>query len=351
MDRKMSEANVLGVGVVGCGGNGLRHVELYHSMKEVRLIGVCDVEREKAEAVAARFGVKAFTRVEELVSEKGLDAVNIVTPGAEREPAVIAAAAGKHVGVETPFAATVEQADRMIAAAERSGVNLMFMQTHRFYPPNVAAKALIDQAEIGEIIWLTMSYLSSGSPSNTSWPRWRAMGGGFFVYEGTHFTDQLRWLTGSDIDSVSTVGLGRYVSGGDGEDNGIAGFRFKNGAFGAILRGCANPGASMSGWMVVGTQGMIEMTAGWELRLGKGGWQTIPYPYQDAPPVEGFERFKEAWHYQGFLTEFREFLASIREGRPPAITGYDGRASTEAALAVLRSGETGAAVTLPLHGG
>src|SRR2546428_590009 len=67
---KMSEANVIGVGGVGCGGKGLRHAELYHSMKEARLIGVCDVEREKAEAVAARFGVKAFTHVEDLVSEK-----------------------------------------------------------------------------------------------------------------------------------------------------------------------------------------------------------------------------------------------------------------------------------------
>jgi predicted dehydrogenase len=59
----------------------------------------------------------------------------------------------------------------------------------------------------------------------------------------------------------------------------------------------------------------------------------------------------QAWHYQGFLTEFQEFIASIRERRPPAITGYDGRASTEAALAVLRSSETGAAVTLPLQRG
>ena len=47
------------------------------------------------------------------------------------------------------------------------------------------------------------------------------------------FTDQLRWYTGSDIDTVYSVGMGVYASLGDGEDNSIGGFRFKNGAFAA----------------------------------------------------------------------------------------------------------------------
>jgi predicted dehydrogenase len=277
-----------------------------------------------------------------------LDAVNVVTSASHRDPAVIAAQAGKHVLVETPFAATIEDADAMIAAAERTGVNLMFAQTHRFYPQNVTAKALIDAGEIGDLIWVTMTYLANGSPTASGWTRQRATGGGFFIYEGTHFTDQLRWMTGSDIETVTTIGLGRYASGGDAEDNGIAGFRFKNGAFAAILRGCSAPGAGASRWMAVGTKGMLEMS-GSELRLGKGEWRSVPYPYQDAPAVEGFQRLREAWHYQGFLTEFQEFIRSILEKRTPAITGQDGRASTEAAVAVLRSHETGAPVTLPLR--
>ncbi|MBI3942286.1 MAG: Gfo/Idh/MocA family oxidoreductase [Chloroflexi bacterium] len=104
------ESRVLGVGVIGCGGNGLRHAELYATMPGVRLIGVCDVIPEKAAAVAAKLGVKAFTQVTDLVQAEGLEAVNVVTPGADHcDPAVIAAAAGKHVAVETPFAATLEQ--------------------------------------------------------------------------------------------------------------------------------------------------------------------------------------------------------------------------------------------------
>ena len=97
----------MGVGVVGCGGNGFRHAELYSSMEEVELIGVCDIDPEKADTVANTFGVKAFTRVEALVDEKDLDAVNIVNSGSHCVPTVIAAEAGKHVLVEVPFAVTL----------------------------------------------------------------------------------------------------------------------------------------------------------------------------------------------------------------------------------------------------
>ena len=349
----------LGVGVVGCGLNGTRHAEVYNSMDEAELIGVCDVVPEAADRVAQRHGVKAFTRIEDMLKEPGLEAVSIVTPADSHcEPAVIAAEAGKHVLGEVPFATTLEECDRMIAAAEKSGVNLMYAQVDRFMPANAAAKALIDSGEIGEVIWVTHTRMDGGSPAPEKWSRWKRSGGGFIIYEGPHYLDDFRWLTGSDIDTVYSIGMGSYVSGGDGEDNAIGGFKFKNGAFAVMMEGTSDPGARYDDYRIVGTKGMIEVIDAERspgLRLGKdasrrfGEWKTIDIPYQEVRPIEGFERVDTDLSYEMWSAEFREFINSIQEKRQPSCTGYDGRASVEAALALRMSEETGSPVHLPLE--
>ena len=124
----------VGVGVVGCGGNGRRHAELYKAMDETELIGVYDLIPEAAQLVARRHGVKAFADIEELVNDDRVQAINAVNSGSHAPPVVAAANAGKHALVEVPFAVTVEECDRMIEATEKAGVNLMYAQTHRYYP-------------------------------------------------------------------------------------------------------------------------------------------------------------------------------------------------------------------------
>ena len=337
----------VGVGVVGCGGNGRRHAELYKAMDETELIGVYDLIPEAAQLVARRHGVKAFADIEELVNDDRVQAINAVNSGSHAPPVVAAANAGKHALVEVPFAVTLEECDRMIEATEKAGVNLMYAQTHRYYPFNIKIKSMIDAGEIGDVIWVTFTRTGSGDPKSNRWHRWKESGGGTLTYEGPHYTDQLRWLAGSDYDTATAIGMGRYASGGDGEDVVIGGFTFKNGAFAALIDAKADPGGSYSDWRIGGTKGMIELSDG-RIRLGKGDWIDVDYPHRNDPPVEGFERLAEATHYRGFLTEFQEFIASINEGRPPKSTGHDGRASIEAALAMRRSGETGQPVKLPL---
>jgi len=283
-----------------------------------------------------------------MVSEADLDAVNVATSASHCDPAVVAAKAGKHVLVETPFAPTLEECDRMIAAAEASGVNMMYVGSHRFYSHNVKTKELIDRGEVGEVVWITRDYNSRGVPGDTRWARWKSNGGGFFMRSGSILIDQIRWLAGSDIEEVYSVGMGRYVAGGDGEDTGMATFKFKNGVSASLVGSSAHPGVTVSRWRLGGTEGIIEFDDRSGLRLGRGDWQDVPYPYDSAPKPEGFSNVPHAIGYRGFRAEFEEFLASIREGRPPAVTAYDGRACTEAAIAAVRSQETGAPVRLPL---
>ena len=321
----------IGVAVVGTGGRGSGQAGRYTTKDNAELVAVCDVMPERAQKVAAEHGVKAYTSVEELVKDPDVDAVDVVTPSVHHAaPAITAAEAGKHVMVATPFAVTLEQCDRMIAAAEKTGVNLMYAQTWRFNPSDRKAKELRDSGEIGELIWISWTRLKPPyGTRHEAWSRWLDQGGGFWVWEGTHFTDQIRWFAGQEFSQAYSAGMGNYVSTGDGEDNGIGAFKFDGGAFAVVLEGNSQPGASGGEWRFVGTKGMIEVE-GAEVRLGKGGWQTVDMGAQD----------------RGAETD--EFLASIIEGRPPIMTGLDGRTSLEAALALHKSHETGQAVEIPM---
>jgi predicted dehydrogenase len=135
----------IGVAVVGTGHRGPSQAAKYAANDNAELVAVCDVVPELAEKVAAEHGVKAYTSVEELVKDPAVDAVDIVTPSVHHAaPAITAAEAGRHAMVATPFAVTLEECDRMIAAADKTGVNLMFAQTWRFNAPDRKAKELLD---------------------------------------------------------------------------------------------------------------------------------------------------------------------------------------------------------------
>ena len=132
----------------------------------------------------------------------------------------------------------------MIAAAEKTGVNLMFAQTWRFNPADRKAKQLLDAGEIGELIWISWTRLMPPYGSGPDrWFRWRSSGGGFWVWEGTHFTDQIRWFAGDEFSQAYSAGMGNYVSTGDGEDNGIGAFKFAGGAFAVVMEGNSDPGS------------------------------------------------------------------------------------------------------------
>ena len=289
----------VGVGVVGCGGNGRRHAELYNAMDETELIGVYDLIPEAAELVARRHGVKAFADVEELVNDDRVQAINAVNSGSHAPPVVAAANAGKHALVEVPFAVTLEECDRMIEATEKAGVNLMYAQTHRYYPFNIKIKSMIDAGEIGDVIWVTFTRTSSGDPASNKWHRWKETGGGTLTYEGPHYTDQIRWLAGSDYDTATAIGMGRYASGGDGEDVIIGGFTFKNGAFAALIDAKADPGGSYSDWRIGGTKGMIELCDG-RIRLGKGDWHRRRLPAPERPAGRGIRASQRGDALPGF---------------------------------------------------
>src|SRR5205814_8514603 len=116
----------LKIGIVGLRGIGMTHAGAYMQDPLARLVAVCDVVKERADAGAQKHGVKAYTSLEEMLrSEPDLDIVDVCTGGFENgswhfEPAMQAMESGKHVLFEKPISNGVGEARQMVAkAAER----------------------------------------------------------------------------------------------------------------------------------------------------------------------------------------------------------------------------------------
>jgi predicted dehydrogenase len=136
-------------GVWGVGVWGEKHARVYGAIAEAELVGVYDRSRERAAAVAAKFGGRAFESAAALLGE--CEAVSIATPTvAHLEAAGQALAAGCHVLVEKPMAVSVAEADAMIQAAERAGRVLQVGQVERFNPALLAARPFVRQPKFIE---------------------------------------------------------------------------------------------------------------------------------------------------------------------------------------------------------
>ena len=114
-------------GVIGCGGiANLRTIpEAMLPEETAELVGVTDLDPERRNATADRFGVKAYANAEELLSDPAIDAVYLpVPPAARADLAVMAAGFGKHVLCEKPMAMNGAQCEEMVLACRERNVTL-----------------------------------------------------------------------------------------------------------------------------------------------------------------------------------------------------------------------------------
>jgi predicted dehydrogenase len=123
------------VGVIGCGEVAQwMHLPFLTELPGFQVTAVCDVSQKVVDYAGERFGVaQRFTDFHQLVARTDVDAVVIATP-IHSDPAIAAAQAGKHVLVEKPMAFNLQEAEAMVAAAERSGIILMVAYMKRYDP-------------------------------------------------------------------------------------------------------------------------------------------------------------------------------------------------------------------------
>jgi predicted dehydrogenase len=153
----------VGIGIIGAGGISRFHARHLQATPDARLVAIVDVVPERAQEVAAAFRIPHVeSSLASLVSRSDIDGVVVCTPNDSHAPASIAAAqAGKHVLCEKPLALTAAEAREMVRVAEAEAIVNMVHFSKRPMPGIVRLKALIDDGELGDILYVSGFYLQS----------------------------------------------------------------------------------------------------------------------------------------------------------------------------------------------
>ncbi len=223
-------------GIIGCGRIAQRHAE--HINKKGKLLAVCDIEKEKADAMAGKYNAVAYYSVEDMLREsEGIDVVSVCSPnGLHAKHAIAALNSGFHVLCEKPMALSAYDCGEMIKAAERTNKRLFAIKQNRFNPPVEAVKKLLDEGKLGKIYSMQLSCFWNRNPDyyHNSWKGTLRLDGGTLYTQFSHFIDLLYWMAG-DVREVKAI-MANYAHQGiiEFEDTGVVLLEFYSGAIATI---------------------------------------------------------------------------------------------------------------------
>jgi predicted dehydrogenase len=197
----------IGVGVAGTGFIGPAHVEaLYRN--GIRVLGLAERTREKAEETAAELGIpRVYGSLVEMVADPDIDIVHITTPNfLHHTHAKAALLAGKHVICEKPLAMTSTESAELVQLAGENGLVNAVNFNIRMYPLVHQARSMVQSEEIGDIFILQGSYSQDWLLLPTDW-NWRLepeLGGTLRAVSdiGSHWLDLLTFITGLRVEEV-----------------------------------------------------------------------------------------------------------------------------------------------------
>lgn len=307
----------LKVAAIGVGSLGRHHGRNYAEMAtagRVELVGVCDMDPDTAMRVAADNSCPHFTDWHELLGK--VDAVSIATPTETHcEIACAFLEDGVHVLVEKPIALTLHEADKMIAAAERSGVKLMVGQLERFNPAMVALRPHVSNPLYFEI------HRVSPFPN-------RSLDVDVVLDVMIHDLDAVQWLVGENVEvsAIHAVGIA-VVS--DKVDAANARIEFENGAV-------ANITASRIGTDKIRKTRFYQTNSYVVLDYATKFASVTSLNPDAAHPLLGISINRlEINDVEPLRAEIGAFLDSIENDTAPAVSGEDGRRALALAVGVL----------------
>ena len=331
----------IGIGVIGCGGMGRSLANGAHAVEGIDVICVSDLQEELAKTLAENLNTNYTTDYHQLLAHDKIQAVLIASPPfLHAQMAIDATNAGKHVFSEKPMAPTLEECDSMIAAAEENDVYLTIGLVCRYHATHSKVREIVQSGELGNPVNMMVHRIGGpwGGGNRVPWRLEREKSGGSLMEINAHEIDFMRWTCG-DVEKVYGVG-GQYVHDHTNyPDLVLASLNFKNGAVG-LLHSSHVAAIGGYGGRVDCDKGTIYFPQTWggdasiQVKPFEGEGRSIKISDIEVPPP--------------VQQEIRVFVDSIRTNTTPPITGADGRAAVEIALAAYKSVETGHPVPLPL---
>ncbi|WP_078553621.1 Gfo/Idh/MocA family protein [Bacillus alkalicellulosilyticus] len=335
------------IGVIGCGSIAQkRHLPEYAANENCEIVAVCDVVEERVNEVASQYNAKAYTNYEELVASNEIDAVSVCLPNHLHAPVSIAALnQGKHVLCEKPMATSQEEADAMIASAEKSGKQLMIAHNQRFVASHAKAKKIIENGELGKIYSFRTAF-GHGGPEGWSIDGRESW---FFNKEeafigamgdlGVHKSDLMRYILGEEFVEVGAMVETKAKEDTQVDDNAVCIVKTASGIIGTLTASWSYVSAQDNSTVIYGENGIIRLEddPNFSLIVQFKNGETVKYELQ------GIQTNDEGGQTTSHVID--NFIECLNGADNP-ISGEEGMKSLAVILAALESQQTKKIVTL-----
>lgn len=332
----------LKVAVIGCGSIAKhRHLPEHDANENVEIVAVCDIVQERADEAAATYQAKAYTNYKTLLKEENVDAVSVCLPNYLHAPVSIDALnAGAHVLCEKPMATSIEEADKMIEAAERNGKKLMIGHNQRFVTSHQKARELIASGAIGKVYSFRTAF-GHGGPEG-----WSADGKESWFFKkaeafigamgdlGVHKADLIRYLLQDEFVEVGAFVETSAKENTDVDDNATLILKSEKGIIGTLAASWAYTAKEDNSTVIYGEKATLRLEddPAYSLVAQYANGETVKYE------LGAIQSNDEGGQTTTHVID--HFVESIQNDTIPFIDGREGKKSLAIILGALESVQT-----------
>jgi len=334
---KLPESLDRGIGIIGAGGIvNYAHLPAYKKAG-FKVVGVTDRNLEQAERTAKEHGIaKVYASVEELLRQPEVEIVDIAVYPAEQVKIVEqAAAAGKHMLCQKPFADEYSKAVRNVEVAERAKVKIAVNQQMRWDAGIRSSRLLIDDGWLG-----TPTYGCIQVHCKTDWSLWPWIYQGKrleIMFHSIHYIDSLRYLLG-DPDYVFTSGSRAPGETTQAESKTLSTWEYKSGLQ-VLIDACHSTWQDdpYAIFRFEGTEGVIKGTIGLMYNYPAGRPDTLEFMSKKNSGYWFSARLESMWIPDAFVGPMASLMRSVESDSEPETSGLDNLRTLQIVFAEYRS--------------
>jgi UDP-N-acetyl-2-amino-2-deoxyglucuronate dehydrogenase len=343
------------VAIVGTGGIASSHAKALLAFKErCTIAALVDIVPRKAKDFGKSHDLSArdYLSHAEALKREDLDLVCICTPPfCHSEIAADCLRAGKHVILEKPMAASLEECDRLVELARMSGRVFSPVAQNRFRTPVVRLKKILESGLIGKVVHAQVdSHWWRGHSYYDLWWRgtWEKEGGGCTLNHAVHHIDMLLWMKGMP-DTVTAVMANTSHDNAEVEDLSITILKYADGSLAQITSSVVHHGEEQQ----LIFQGMDARISA-PFRVAASLSKENGFPDRNPELEKRIEAFHDGIpevRFEAHTGQIDDVLTAIETGSRPLIQVEDGRNTLQLISAIYASASTGRPVALPLKPG
>jgi len=356
---------MISVAVIGVGNISAQHINGYLAFPgRCKITHLVDIFPEKAEKrnESLNIGAKVSASHRDILNSDDIDLVSICTPPfCHAEIAIDFLNAGKNVLVEKPMAASLEECDAMIAAAEKSGGMLSVIAQNRFRDPVYNLKKVLDTKLIGKIVHAQIdSMWWRGHCYYDLWWRgtWEKEGGGCTLNHAVHHIDMLCWMLGKP-EKVSAVISNASHDNAEVEDISVAVMQYEGGlcAKGALAQVTSSVIHHGEEQQIIIQGENARVSWPWKVTANVSQPNGFPAPEQNTELIKQLNDFNDSLpklEHTLHTGQIDNVLSAMENSRlngeaAPMIGGEDGRKTIELITAIYKAGTEQRTIGLPIN--